>query len=169
MDERIHWYASRTRFGQELIFKQKLSDKGIENFIPTRKVTVTRRGREKRVEVPVIRNLVFLRTTKACALSLANEHAIPLHYLIDHVTRSLLIVPDKQMDDFIKVLDMSKDEGGLVDSIVSVGDRVRVTKGDLAGVEGNVASLGEKTYIVVSLFDFLQAKAHIPRAWLEKI
>jgi transcription antitermination factor NusG len=169
MQERLRWFASRTRFGQELSIKRSLEQRGVEHFIPTKRTIVVRRGKERPAEVPLIRNLVFLRATKKTALSLANEYSIPLHFIIDRVSKSLLVVPDKQMEDFMRVLDMSKDEGGLVDSPVVPGDKVRVTKGDLAGVEGNVLETRDSTYIVVTLFDFLQAKAHIPRAWLEKI
>ena len=151
MQERLRWFASRTRFGQELSIKRSLEQRGVEHFIPTKRTKVVRRGKERP------------------ALSLANEYSIPLHFIIDRVSKSLLVVPDKQMEDFMRVLDMSKDEGGLVDSPVVPGDKVRVTKGDLAGVEGNVLETSDSTYIVVTLFDFLQAKAHIPRAWLEKI
>ena len=157
-NEKPLWFVSRTRFGQELSLKKKLESRGVENFIPVRKD-----GK------PAIRNLAFLKAPKKAALSLANDYGLPLHYMIDHSTGSLLVVPDKQMEDFIRVMDQSKDEGGLIDSPVAVGDLVKVLKGDLAGIEGNVLEVGEKTYIVVRLCDFLQAKAHIPRAWLEKI
>lgn len=142
---------------------------GVENFIPTKFIHVERRGRKKVVEKPVINNLVFLRTDKEHACNLANHLQVPVHYIIDRVKNTLLVVPDKQMDDFRRVLEYSKDEGGLLDQPVAVGDRVRVVKGELSGVEGNIVEFSAQNYIVVSLCGELQARAMIPLAYLEKV
>lgn len=168
MEDKVRWFASRTRYGQELSIGRKLEGHGVDRFIPTRTVTVERGGRRKKVEKPLICNLIFLRATKAAALGLANDYGIPLHYLIDRVTNTLLVIPDKQMEDFIKVLD--EDEAAeLTGEPVAVGDKVRVVRGKLKGVEGNVLEAADKTFIVVSLCGLLQAKARIPRTSLEKI
>ena len=169
MDKDIRWFAARTRFGQELKVKQLLDRMGVENFIPTKSVHVERRGRKKLVEKPVISNLVFLRTDKERACTLANHLEVPVHYIIDRVSRSLLVVPDKQMDDFRRVLEYSKDDGGLLETPVAVGDRVRVVKGELSGVEGNIVEFASQNYIVVGLCGELQARAMIPLAYLEKV
>ena len=116
-----------------------------------------------------VNSLVFLRTTKNEACALANERALPVRYMIDCATRSLLVVPDKQMEDFRRVLDFSLEEGGLVEEPLCLGDRVRVIKGVLCGVEGYVVELHGKTYVVVRLLESIFAKARIPRSWLEKI
>jgi hypothetical protein len=78
-------------------------------------------------------------------------------------------VPDKQMDDFRRVMDCSIEEGGLVDQPLSLGERVRVTKGALRGVEGHVLELLGRTYVVVGLLGCIWAKAKVPRAYLEKV
>jgi len=56
-----------------------------------------------------------------------------------------------------------------VDQPLSVGERVRVTRGALKGVEGRVLELQGRTYVVVGLINCLYARARVPRAWLEKI
>ena len=81
----------------------------------------------------------------------------------------MMVVPDKQMEDFQRVMDQSLEEGGLVDKPLEVGEKVRVTKGVLKGVEGYVLELSGKTYVVVSLIGCIFARARVPRAWLEKI
>jgi len=78
-------------------------------------------------------------------------------------------VRDKEMEDFRRVFDLSLEEGGLVDQPLSVGERVRVTRGALKGVEGRVLELQGRTYVVVGLINCLYARARVPRAWLEKI
>ena len=120
-------------------------------------------------EKPLIPGLIFVRATKTQACALANEQGVPVRYLIDPATRSLLVVPDKQMDDFRRVLDLSTTEGGLMDRPLALGDRVRVTKGILRDVEGHVLELRGQTYVVVELLGCWFARASVPRAWLERI
>ena len=163
----LRWFAARTRCGAELTVAGRLEKLGVESFLPTVKHSHTR-GRST-YERALIPSLVFLRTTKERACELANREAVPVKYLIDPATRTLMVVPDKQMDDFRRVLDLSTDEGGLIDRPLELGDRVRVVKGVLAGVEGFVLEFRGRTYVVVRLLDSWFAKASVPRAWLEPI
>lgn len=150
--EVMSWFAARTRYGQELGVRRRLETLGIESFVP-----------------PVITNLVFLKTTKSEACDLANTGMIRVRYIVDCATKTLLVVPDKQMDDFRRVLDLDVAEGGLVDEPLSLGARVRVTKGVLKNVEGRVLELRGRYYVVVGLLDCCYAKAQVPRSWLEII
>ena len=157
------WYAARTRYGQELKVRDRLVREGVEHFIPT----VPAEGPRK--EKAAINNLVFLKATKAEALDLANTGVIPVKYIIDCATRTLLVVPEKQMEDFRRVLDLSLDEGGLMEQPLSLGDRVKVVKGPLKGVEGRVIEFQGRYYVVVSLLDSLFARARVPKSWIEKM
>ena len=125
------WFAAHTRCGAELRIREWLGRLGTEHFLPTELRSRTR-GHSS-YEKPLIPGLIFVRATKTQACALANEQGVPVRYLIDPATRSLLVVPDKQMDDFRRVLDLSTTEGGLVDRPLALGDRVRVTKGVLRG------------------------------------
>ena len=161
------WFAARTRCGAELSVAGRLDRLGVERFVPTELRRRTRGGTS--YERPLIPSLVFLRATKRQACDLANFEALPVRYLIDPATRSLLVVPDKQLEDFRRVLDLSTDEGGLMDRPLELGERVRVVKGVLSGVEGFVLELRGRTYVVVRLLDCWFTKASVPRAWLEPV
>jgi transcription antitermination factor NusG len=158
-----YWFAARTRYGQELKVRDRLEARGVEHFIPT----VPSDGPRK--EKAAVSNLVFLKASKPEALELANTGVIPVKYIVDCATRTLLVVPDKQMEDFRRVMDLSLEEGGLMDRPLALGDRVRVTKGPLRGVEGHVIEFHGRLYVVVSLLDCLFAKARVPRSWIEKV
>ena len=136
---------------------------GVEHFIPT---VPTDSPRKEKVAVS---NLVFLKATKAEALELANTGVIPVKYIVDCATRTLLVVPDKQMEDFRRVMDLGLESGGLMDQPLALGDRVKVVKGPLKGVEGHVLEFQGRYYVVVSLLDSLFAKARVPKSWLEKV
>ena len=165
--DEVRWFAARTGRCQELSVRKSLMQFGVECFIPTKEEFRLRRGHRVKAEAPLIPNLVFLRATKADACALANGHGLPLHYIIDRATRSMMVVPDKQMDDFIRVMDLDPDALCEDDVQFIPGGRVRVIKGDLAGVEGEVLSLPNRTYVFVSIGHLLRAKVQIPKSYLE--
>jgi len=161
-----NWYVARTRHGAEIGVRDRLTKLGVEHFVPT----VRSRGyRGRNVEKPAINCLLFVHATQADALALKHKRGLPVDYLFDCATRKLMVVADKAMDDFRRVLDLSTDEGGLMDRPLEQGARVRVAKGPLQGVEGRILELQGKHYVVVSLLDSLFARASVPRAWLEAI
>lgn len=162
------WFVAKTRyFRQEIRLRDELSRRGVDVFVPTTSARKSRgAGSFEKVLAP---NLVFVRATKADACMLVTRDSLPLRFVPDCATRQMMVVPDKQMDDFRRVFDLSIVEGGLIDQPLELGERVRVTKGTLKGVEGFVEELLGRTYVVVSLIGCLWAKAQVPRAWLEKI
>lgn len=158
------WFVARTHHGSELGVRDRLESFGVEHFIPSRK---SRGWRGRMVEKPVINCLIFIRATQAEALDLIHSRGVRADYLFDCTTRRLMVVSDKDMDDFRRVLDLSVDEGGLIDRPLELGELVRVAKGPLQGVEGRILELQGHNYVVVSLLGSLFARASVPRAWLE--
>lgn len=164
--DRPCWFAARTRCGAELGVRDRLDRLGTEHFLP---VELLRRTRSRTTyEHPLIPGLIFLRTTKKQACALTNEMSLPVRYLIDPATHSLLVVPDKQLDDFRRVLDLSVGEECLMDQTLALGDFVQVVKGPLRGVEGRVLEFHGAVYVVVELLGWY-ARASVPRSWLVKI
>ena len=161
-----YWYVARTRHGAEIGVRNRLSALGVEHFVPTRK---RRASRGRMAEEPLLTCLVFLKATRAQALDLIHFQGVKADYMFDCATHQMMVVPEKQMEDFQRVFTSSLDEGGLVDKPLAVGEKVRVTQGVLKGVEGYVLELQGKTYVVVGLLNCIFAKARVPRAWLEKI
>ena len=96
-----YWYVARTRHGAELGVRDRLSSLGVECFIPTR----TRHGYRGKgmVEEPLLTSLVFLRATKSHALDLIHTFGVKVDYMFDCATHQLMVVRDKDMDDFRRV------------------------------------------------------------------
>lgn len=167
--EKLCWFAARTRNGQELSVRKTLSELGIEHFIPTKEGYREYNGRRVSREMPVIPCLVFLRATKADACALANGRGVPVWYVIDRSTRSMLVVPDKQMEDFRRVLEVVPDAFCPVDTAYAPGDKVLVIKGGLKGIEGDIIQEQGRSYVVVSLGNLLCAKVKIPKSYLKLV
>ena len=168
-DNELHWYVANT-CRQEKKIKQRLDSMGIENFIPFQQIARKIHGVDKLIEVPVIPNLVFIHTTFKSCMSLIQEYAFDMRYLRDRETGNFLIVPDKQMNDFMFLLDFSKEMVEVVNENLKKGDNVRVIKGDFAGIEGELIRVKGHKRVVVRLEGVVSlATAYIPGSFLEKI
>ena len=141
------WFALITRWGQWKKIPERLKELGVGCYIP-----------------PSYNTLVFLHTGKARALNIVNAGEVKGHFLIDHQTHTLLEVPDTQMQSFIRVT--TEFPGTICSPEVPIqkGARVRVIRGSLKGVEGEVVeSPSGTTYLVVRILSLLSAKVSIPR------
>ena len=162
----LHWYAAYTRINQELTVKKRLDGLKIENYLAMREeVRETSSGR-KNVRVILIPHLIFIRTDQITAFSLLNEHGLNVVYLKDLETRHLLIVPDKQMRDFMFVMDLSPESVILNDESFAVGVKVQVVKGDLCGVEGELVSIANRTHVMIRINGILTASIKVPKSYL---
>ena len=109
------------------------------------------------------RTLLFLHADKPTALSLVNAGRIHARFLIDHGTRTLLEVPPKQMEDFMRVMEEPEAECA-PGAAFAKGDRIRVIRGTLKGVEGEIVETPGGTSLVVRVSTLLCAKISIPRS-----
>ena len=148
-EDKVRWFATITRSGQWKKIDRRLGELGVEHYIPYS-----------------YRTMVFLHTTKPTALTLVNSGEVKGRFLIDHSTHSLLEIPDKQMDDFMRILDLSPDAECLTDAPLAKGDRVKVVKGALSGVEGDIVEMHGNLYLVVSVLSLLSARVEIPRSYV---
>ena len=163
-NKNINWYVAHTRVNQELWIKKKLDELGIENFLPQEEqVRETPLGRK------TIRVLLS-HTDKATSFSLINDHGLNIVYLKDIEGRHSLIVPDKQMHDFMFLLDFSPSGVEVLNKNLKRGDRVRVIKGPLQGLEGELVRLMGHKRVVIRLEGVVSiATSYIPGSFLERI
>ena len=172
-EQQKYWFAARTRDKQEFAIRdsrEKLkTELDLNYYLPTQFVIRQLKYRRKRVEVPVIKNLIFIQATKQDACDISNKYNIQLFYMKDLLTRAMLIVPDKQMQDFIFVMDLDPNGVSFDNDHLSVGSRVQVVKGDFCGVEGELASEANKTYVVIRIAGVLSASVKVPKSYLRVI
>lgn len=169
-DKEMHWYAAYTRVNQELLIQKRLNELGIENYLPQEE-----RMREtplglKKIRVILIHGMIFIRTDKATSFSLLNDYMLHIVYLKDRENRHSLIIPDKQMQDFMFLLDFSTDGVEVLNKDLKRGDRVKVIKGPLQGLEGELVRLKGHKRVIVRLEGVVSiATSYIPGSFLEKI
>ena len=165
-EQQEYWFAARTKKDQEFSVRNALEKLGIEYFLPTQFVIRQLKYRRRRVEVPVIKNLIFVRTTKDRAWSITKDDHVPLYYMKDLYTHTLLIVPNKQMEDFKFVMDLAPENVTFDDLPLTVGTKVQVVKGEFCGIEGELSSLANRTYVVICIHGVLSASVKVPKSYL---
>ena len=167
---KMHWYAAYTKINQELTIKKRLDHLAIENYLAMRDEVREASFGKKNVRVILIPHLIFIRTDQTTAFSLLNEHGLSVVYLKDLETRHLLIVPDKQMRDFMFLLDFSDSTVEVINEELKRGDRVKVIKGPLIGLEGELLRIKGHKRVIVRLEGVVSvATSYIPGSFLEKI
>lgn len=175
VDAQKHWFVARTLSKQEFAVKKRIeklhAEEGVEVecYLPTQIVVTQLKYRRKRSEVPVVRGLIFIHTTKQSACDIHNVYGVQVFYLKDLNTRSMLIVPDKQMQDFMFVMDLNPDGVCFDNEPLTVGKKVTVVKGEFSGIEGEIATVANKTYVVIRITGVLAASVKVPKSYLKVI
>ena len=153
VENQKYWFAARTRDKQEFAvrkFLDKLKSEenlDIDYYLPTRIVISQLKYRRKRSEVPVIRNLIFIRATKQVACDISNVYSAQLFYMKD-------LNPDGVSFDT---------------EPFAIGNKVKVVKGDFCGIEGEIATESNKTYVVIRIKGVLVASVKVPKSYLKMI
>ena len=172
-ESKIYWYPVRVFFGRAELIKTALSDADTEYFYPTRLVEKPTPAGLQFVPEPLVRSLIFVRTTRENLHLLRTKFGGTISPYYDKAEHMPLVVPDKQMDQFIKLCEM-RDSGleylGGDDPKYHEGDRVRVTEGIFKGFEGHVKRIRHDRKLIVTIEGVAAfATRFIPPSCLEKI
>ena len=167
----LQWFAANTRLCQELKIKNKLDELGVENFLPMKEQIRVLGGKKRKVLRPLVSRLLFLHCRKEVLFELLNEHFLSLSYLRDLETKQVLVIPDRQMRDFIFFVDFARDSIQVLNDKLKPGDRVRVVKGELAGLEGELIRIKGHKRVVIRLQGLFSVAAgtYLPKHYLEPL
>ena len=171
--EEKKWFALRVTYCRELKVQNALEEKGIRTFIPMRFLREEKDGKVVRRHIPAVNNLLFaLSDQQTLYEHIRSEGEVPMtRFIWDRSTRKPIVIPTKQMEDFIRICDLSADEAVFLSDMnekLLDGVRVRVAFGPFAGVEGRVVRIKKSRRILVELPGLLAvASAFVPLEYLE--
>ena len=140
------WYALYLRSRYEKRAHQHLLDKGIESFLPLIEEVHVWSDRKKRVEEPLFRGYLFVRTDLKNKLSILQTDGVVQFVRIG---AKLSPIPDEQIN-WVKIL-IGHPDRVVRESYISEGQRVRVSAGPFIGLQGYVRKVKSSTRVVVSL------------------
>ena len=152
----LNWYALRITYGRELALQEYLNSEGIENFIPMHYEYIVKNERRVRKLVPAVHNLVFIRSSRERIDRIKDEMGmtLPIRYIMDRESRQPIVVPTSQMRSFMAVAGSYDQQLVYLEpSAVAFrkGQRVRVTGGIFAGVEGEFIRVKNDRRVMVSI------------------
>jgi transcription termination/antitermination protein NusG len=142
------WYAVTTKSRQEKVVASMLDYLEVPNFLPL--INEERRwsDRKQMVAMPLFQGYVFVRITTSGEFQL---RVLKVPGVVDFV-RSYsgpLTIPEREIQDVRAVL-----SHGVRCSpypFLKAGDRVRVVRGPLAGMEGTLIRSGSQSKLVISV------------------
>jgi len=176
----MHWFPMRVTYSREVLVKEALDALGIESFIPMHYEHIEGKHPRHRVLKPAIRNLVFVHSTNRMIteLKMTKRELTPLRYMMHPVLdernnvlrHDILTVPDRQMENFMRVASVTDDRVFYMENLDFAGkpgQRVKVVEGDFAGVEGTIKRVKKNKCVVVQIEHIAAvAIAFLPSAFL---
>lgn len=150
------WYVLRVSYSREMKIQELLRSRGIRTFIPMiwRRKEVD--GKTVKILVPAVNNLCFAFSDRNNLDEFIHGfgEASPVHFYWDKATRMPLVVPEKAMEDFIKVSSTMDEDLIYLTQInpkLREGQAVRVRNGSFAGVEGRIVRIRKSRRILVEI------------------
>ena len=176
------WFPMRVTYQREMKLKAELDRLGIENFVPMRYKVVERHNdgdtELRRVLVPAISNLIFVRETleRVSELKRTNEVLEPLRYMMDHTAacgHTIMTVADREMENFMRVASRTDDSVMFLDDETIVGKegkRVEIMGGAFEGVTGVIRRVKRCKRVIVEIEGVASvAIAYVPAGVLKVI
>jgi transcription antitermination factor NusG len=146
--DQASWYAVTTKSRQEKVIASMLDYLEVPNFLPL--VDEERRWSDRKqiVAMPLFQGYVFVRITSSGEFQL---RVLKVPGVVDFVrSRSgPLPIPAKEIEDVRAVL--SHGVGCSPCPFLKAGDRVRVVRGPLDGIEGTLIRSGSQSKLVISV------------------
>lgn len=151
------WYAIRTFNCQEMKLSAFLKEKGKTHFIPmTYAEKKTREGKVKRVLVPVVHNLLFLKKedSQKQILQMLDEFALPVNIFRQKESSRFCEITDREMQEFRALCDPEFEASRFItpeEAEAKPGKQVRIIHGPFAGMTGKLHRVRNNYYFIKSL------------------
>lgn len=161
------WLVAYVQSCLEKKTAQRLAAMGIECYLPVQSEIRQWSDRRKRVERLVIPMMIFVHVTP-------QERPLPLslqavsRYMVLRGESTPAVIPDEQMDRFRFMLDYSPEAVEMCSAPLAPGDAVKVIKGPLAGLEGELITVNGKNKVAVRLDMLGCAHVDVPIGFVEK-
>ena len=163
-----YWHALYVKSRSEKKVLKQLEEMDVEAFLPL--VTRIRQwsDRKKKVEEPLFKSYVFVRSSEKQYIPILNVYGV-----VKFVTfnRKAVIVPENQIIAIKRYIDdFEEEENNLKNADLKEGQLVRITVGPMMGLTGKLKSVKDKKRLIVYIEAVGQyISVSIPRTKIEPI
>lgn len=144
------WLAAYVKMHHEKRVRDRLTEQGIENFLPVQNEVRQWSDRKKRVERVLIPMMIFVHVDSVEQRTVLTHPSV-LRYLVLRGEHAPTEIPEEQMNRFRFMLDFSDQPVSFNTTGLQPGEKVRVIKGPLAGLEGELVTVDGKSTVVVRI------------------
>ncbi|WP_302614661.1 UpxY family transcription antiterminator [uncultured Alistipes sp.] len=144
------WYVALVRMHHEKKVAERLSRMGIDTFVPVQEEIHQWSDRRKKVEAVLLPMMVFVHATPRERMEVLTLSAVS-RYMVMRGESTPAVIPDEQMARFRFMLDYSDEAVCMNSSPLAHGEQVRVIKGPLSGLTGELVMVGGRSKIAVRL------------------
>ena len=162
------WLAAYVKMHHERKVRDRLAQLGITHFLPVQEEVRQWSDRRKKVERVLIPMMIFVQVDADEQRTVIELPSV-LRYLVLRGERVPAEIPQGQMDRFRFMVDYS-DSPVLFDTgDLQPGEKVRVIKGSLTGLEGELILVDGKSTIALRIWQLGCATVEMCRSMVEKI
>lgn len=166
--EKRKWFVAYVRMHHERKTTEKLSAMHIESFVPVREEIHQWSQRKKKIQRVLIPQMVFIHATEKERLEALTLSSIS-HYMVLRGEHRPAVISDEQMKQFKFMVDYSEETIEIMDAKLVPGQSVKVIKGPLSGLEGELIEIGGKSKVVVRLDILGCAGVDMPAGYVKAI
>ncbi len=154
-----YWFVAIVNHNSEKQASEKLTKMGVTNYLPTQsEIRFWRNGRKSKIDRIVIPSTIFVYCTEQ-----RRKEIVGLPFIFRFMTnkagtskdsdnKPLAIISDNEIKRLKFMLGQSDIPVEITDKPFRKGDKVRVIRGNLTGLEGEVMDLkNEKSKLIVAL------------------
>lgn len=162
------WLVAYVKMHHEKKVRDKLSVMGIENFLPVQTEVRQWSDRKKKVERILIPMMIFVHVD---AEEQRKVIALPsvLRYLTLRGEHTPSAISEEQMNRFRFMLDNAEGSVAFNTSNLQPGEQVRVIKGPLAGLTGELLTVDGKSSIAIRIDQLGCAVVEMSPIFLNKL
>lgn len=162
------WLVAYVQSCLEKKTAERLTAMGVECYLPVQTEIRQWSDRRKKIDRLVIPMIIFVHVAPG-------ERSLPLtlqavsRYMVLRGESRPAIIPEEQMNRFRFMLDYSPEAVEICSTPLAPGDAVKVIKGPLAGLEGELVTIGGKSKVAVRLDMLGCAHVDMPVGFVEKL
>jgi transcriptional antiterminator RfaH len=143
----VPWYAVYTRSRWEKRLMELLTDKGIEAYVPLRKVIHQWSDRKKLVDEPLIRSYCFVKVGEKDYYEVLNTQGAVRYIWFSGKPAA---IPERQINT-LKAITGSDVKVDCVADNFQPGIHVMVNAGPLTGITGELVSISNKKKVIIRI------------------
>ena len=162
------WYVALVRMHHEKKVSERLSKMGIDSFVPVQQQIHQWSDRRKMITSVLLPMMVFVHVDPKERMEVLSFSTVS-RYMVMRGESSPAVIPDEQMARFRFMLDYSTESVSMNSSPLARGEQVRVIKGPLTGLVGELVNVDGKSKIAVRLNMLGCACVDMPIGYVELV